>query len=475
MAVERSSLPLCVDLDGTLIRTDILAESILSLVKARPWYAFLLPFWLLKGKAGFKREVAGRVTVDAALLPYREELVAWLKSCRAAGRRLVLVTASDSILAQAVAKHLGLFDRVLASDGELNLKGAAKAEVLKREFPEGFEYAGDCRADLPVWGAARSAVLVEPEAGVEAEVRKTTTVGRVFGERRPRLALALKAMRPHQWAKNAVIFVPLITSRQIVDPAFLPGALLAFASFSLCASSVYILNDLMDLASDRRHPRKRERPFASGALPLSMGPALLLAPLAAGAALAFFLPPAFLLVLALYLGLTLWYSLRLKELLLLDVFCLAVLYTLRLLAGHAVTGIPLSAWLLAFSMFLFLSLALLKRVAELRTLAPDTPALPGRGYSRADLEPLARFGSTSAYLAVLVFALYIQSDQVARLYQRPAVLWLLCPVLMYSLTRVWVLAERGGVGDDPVLFALKDRSSYFALAAVAVLLVLAGR
>lgn len=469
-----TAVPLCVDLDGTVIATDLLAESLLGFLKASPWKLPLAGWWLLGGRANLKRKLAQRVPIAAKSLPYDAEVLEFLKEQKSAGRRLFLATASDAGYAEAVAAHLGLFDGVIASDGAHNLSGPSKRDALARRFPGGFDYAGDSAKDLPVWRAARRAVVVRASPGLAAVVGSQTRVERVFPGRGGLLRAVLAAVRPHQWSKNLLIFVPLITSHEIGLNEATLRALQAAAAFSLCASSVYLLNDLVDLAHDRAHPAKKARPFASGALPLSWGPGLIAGLLGAAALVGWGLPATFWLVVLCYLALTLAYSLRVKEIMMLDVLCLAALYTLRILCGHAVADIPLSPWLLAFSMFVFLSLALLKRYSEVSRLAPGA-WVGGRGYRGSDFPVLLQMGLSTGYLSVLVFALYINSDQVVRLYRQPVLLWIVCLVIFYAISRLWLLAFRGQIDEDPVLFSLKDGPAYACAAIALAALVAASR
>jgi 4-hydroxybenzoate polyprenyltransferase len=455
-------VPLAIDLDGTLVRTDTLHESLLALFKHAPWLLLLLPWWVLKGKAFFKAEVARRVALDATRLPYNEELLAFLREEQARGRRLVLATAADRRIADAVAAHLGgLFSEVHASDGTVNLSGARKLARLKESLGR-FDYAGNDAVDLPLWRESRQVVVVHAPAGVLRRARGLgREVHRVFERPRVGPRVWVKALRVHQWAKNALVFVPVLAAHKASDADLLLKAALGFVAFSLCASSVYVLNDLLDLESDRRHPTKCKRPFAACALPVSMG--LMLAPalLLAGAAVCLLLTPAFAALLATYYALTLAYSLRLKQVVMLDVLVLAGLYTVRIFGGSLAAGVPTSSWMMMFSMFLFLSLALVKRLSEVRRLRlTHEAAAHGRGYLAQDYEQLASLGAAAGQVSVLVLALYITSKEVTALYSHPERLWLLCPVMLYWVGRVWVLAHRGLVNEDPLVFALRDRVSY---------------
>ena len=470
------SFPLVVDLDGTLVRTDTLHESLLLLLKQNPLFFLLLPFWLLRGKAHLKAQVARRVQLDPAHLPYCAELVELLHHEKQRGRPLVLATAADSRIASAVAAHLGLFSAVYASDGSTNLSGPRKLAKLQAALAGPFDYAGNAPDDVPVWRAARAALVVHAPASVVRQAQAVTTVERVFPGPPRRLAPLLRALRVHQWAKNALLFVPMLAAHRALELSVLLPALVAFAAFCLCASSVYVTNDLLDLPADRRHPSKRRRPFAAGDLSPRTG--MLLAPvlLGAGLAAAWSLPSSFLLLLAGYLATTLAYSLVLKQVAILDVLVLAALYTARIFAGTLATGVPTSSWLFTFSMFLFLSLALVKRFSELRRLAGlDDTAAPGRGYVASDATLLGNLGTASGYLAVLVLALYLTGRDVTALYLHPERLWLLCPLLLYWISRVWMLAHRDVIDDDPLVFALRDRVSWTVAGLAALLLFLATR
>lgn len=465
---------LCVDLDGTLLATDILRESVLLLLVERPWLAFVLPFWLLRGKAFLKRQVADRVTIDVARLPYRDEVVRFITEQSMAGRHIVLATATDETVARPIARHLGLFAEVIASDGCTNLSGERKAACLTSRFGTGmFDYAGNDHVDIPAWTAGGRAIIVAPSRRLLRRVRRMMTVEQVLAHRRGLLRPIVRVMRPQQWVKNLLLFVPLITSHRLLEPALIGTALTAFAAFNLCASAVYILNDLLDIQSDRQHPRKRYRPFAAGELGVGTGMALVPLLLIAAFAIAVrMLSASFAGMLALYLVVTTAYSFRLKKQPVLDVMVLAGLYAFRVLAGGVAVGIVISEWLLPFALFLFLSLAVMKRYSELRAAPPGEQTLSGRGYRVEDASLLQAAGIGSAYLAVLVLALYISSDEVTALYSTPRILWGLCPLVLYWVTRTWFRAHRGWIQDDPVVAAVKDPASYI-VAAIGALLLLA--
>lgn len=469
---ESTGKPLCVDLDGTLIHSDLLYESLLELLRRQPWQILSLPFWLLRGKAWLKRQIALRVELDPALLPYNEPLLAELRQLRGQ-RPLLLCSGSDSRLVHPVAEHLGLFGETLASDGATNLTGPRKARLLVERFgPGGYDYAGNQRDDLAVWRHASQAWVVNAGPDLLDAARKLCPRARHLPARPAARRQWLKALRPHQWLKNLLVFAPLVAAQLFRDEAAWLSSLLAFAAFSLCASALYLLNDLLDLRADRLHPRKRQRPFAAGLLALPAG--LLAVPLllATGLVTGSQLPTEFTAVLLLYVLCTLLYSLALKRRALVDVLTLAGLYTLRIVAGAAAIAVPLSFWFLAFSMFLFLSLAMIKRCTELQMLRDNgTQETPGRGYAVSDLPLLQMLGCSAGYTAVLVLALYIHSEAGPALYRHPEALWLLCPLLLLWISRIWLKAHRGLVDDDPLVFAARDPGSrWILLASITTLL-----
>jgi 4-hydroxybenzoate polyprenyltransferase len=468
--------PLVVDLDSTLIRSDLLVESTFGLLKQNILFVFLIPLWLLKGKAHLKHEIAARVDIDAGLLPYHDEFLDFLKAEHGTGRRLVLATASNEKYAEAIALNLSIFHDVLASNPTVNLSGRRKLERLQECFGDrGFDYAGNAMVDLPLWGAAHSALLVNPERGVKEAVERRSEIGHVFDDRTGSLQKRyLEALRLHQWLKNLLVFIPLLMAHRFGEPLLVGQALLAFLAFGLCASSVYLLNDLLDLPDDRSHPAKRHRPFAEGSISIVSGALLIPGLLIAASTLAIMLRIEFVGALALYYVVALAYSFQLKRTALVDVLTLAGLYTIRIIAGGAAVSVVPSFWLLAFSLFLFLSLALVKRFTQLLTMQQQKRTTsPGRGYSTTDLETLSQFGSASAYMAVLVLALYIDSEAVRDLYTHPEVIWLLCPLLLYLVTRIWLLARRDELHEDPVVFVIRDRRSQWLAGVGAILLWLA--
>jgi 4-hydroxybenzoate polyprenyltransferase len=458
---DLEDVPLVVDIDGTLVHSDLLVESAFVLAKNSPQSLLRLPGWLRAGKATLKAEIASRADLGIADLPYNRALIKYLQQEKAKGRRLILATAANEKYAHQVAEHLQLFDAVLASDAQTNLAGDKKLAAIRAEVgDEPFDYAADHEVDNAIWRHARKAVLVNASAKLERSARKSYEVGANFPPEKNDWRIWTKALRVHQWAKNALIFVPLLAAHQYADFSMIGAAVLAFIAYSLLASSVYILNDLVDLGDDRQHPRKCERPFASGRLPILQGVMAIPILLAAAVVIAAFLPPLFWLVLACYYALTLAYSLGLKQLALIDVLTLAALYTLRIIAGGAATGIPLSFWLLALSMSIFLSLAMAKRCTELLVMAEHSGDAPlGRGYVPGDLVPLRSLGTAAGYTAVVILALYINSPDITDHYTHPARIWVLCPVVLYWISRIWLKTLRGDMHDDPIVFAAKDNGS----------------
>jgi len=468
--------PLCVDLDGTLLATDTMAEGFMGLLKSAPWKVFGALAALTNGRPKLKRYLAQNAPVDPTALPYRDEVLAEIRRARDAGRRVLLVTASDQATADAVAGHVGVFDEAIGSDGESNLKASRKAEYLQARFGAGgFQYLGDSSADLPVWKAANEATMVCPSAGTRRAAEQMVPRATVLAERPSKLRAAVKELRPHQWAKNILLFVPLYFSHQYTDLNLVFTAFMAFLSFSFCASSIYVLNDLVDLPSDRRHRSKRNRPLAAGTLSIADGFALSAVALALAITLAWlFVSPKFVLVLLGYVVLTTAYTFVLKQRMIIDVLTLASLFTYRVVAGGVAVDVKLSPWLLAFSIFFFTSLAFVKRYGELIQVRGDGgQSLRGRNYVPADIPIIASAGPASGLLAVLVFALYINSPAMMRYYSVPEVLWGICLILVYWIMRIWFLAARDRMHDDPVLFAVKDKISLAAGVLVVVCLLAA--
>jgi 4-hydroxybenzoate polyprenyltransferase/phosphoglycolate phosphatase-like HAD superfamily hydrolase len=473
-------LPLCVDLDGTLVRTDTLHEQYLSAFVRHPLAALLLVAQLVRGKAAFKRALSRLCPLSPESLPYQADLLEFLRHEKARGRKLVLATASDREVAESIAAHLDIFDEVIGSDGATNLKGRAKAAHLAARFGRGkFSYAGNSRADLQVWSEAGEVILVNTPRSIDAELARAPAVAHRFGSartpRKSKLKLLIRAMRVYQWVKNVLVFIPMLLAH-VSGLEIMVAAISMFFAFSMTASGIYIINDLLDLAADRAHPRKRARPFASGDLQLdygALGPLLLTLGLAfAWVGISFY---AFLLLLF-YVVVTTAYSAYLKTKPLVDVFTLAGLYTVRMLAGGVATRIHVSIWLLGFSLFVFLSLAFLKRASELTVATAEGRRPSSRRAYRPDDEGLLRsMGITSAFTAALALSLYLSSDVARQHYLVPSWLWLVVPLVLFAQCRLWLSGTRGYMTDDPIVYACKDWVCWIVFACVAIVLVLAMR
>ncbi len=469
--------PLCVDLDGTLVKSDTLYDSVLVMARQHPAALLQLPAWLMQGKAAMKRHITAAVELDVVHLPYNRELLQYLEQQHAVGRPIYLATAADTTLAERVAAHLGLFAGVLASDGSTNLAGKNKLEAFQTRFGDSFTYIGNALPDASLLANCLEPMVANPTGALQAALRKDkVTPVRSFVDETSPLKTWLRAIRLHQWAKNILIFLPLLLAHDwAVGP--IVGALIAFVSFGLCASATYIVNDLLDLEADRKHLKKRRRPFAAGNLSVLSGMVVVAGFLLSSLALALLLPHVvarvssgtvlgspykFLVWLAVYAVTTSAYSFSLKRMALVDVIVLSGLYTIRILAGSAATDVAVSAWLGGFSIFFFLSLAFVKRFAELEGLRQRESAptqIHGRGYHVSDIEQLRSFGSASGYASVVVLTLYISNISAAALYAHPNRLWLLVPVLLLWISRLWLLASRGQLDEDPVVYAITDKRS----------------
>lgn len=455
--------PLYVDLDGTLIKTDILFESILLLVKQNIFYLALLPFWLCKGRANLKQQVANRVSVPVELLPANPQFLNYLNEQADAGRDLILISASNQKPVQGVSNRFGLFIDAIGSDGETNLRAENKLLRIQQLSPrQGFSYAGNSSDDLVIWEKADEVISVNCALELQEKLEKNKTTLLSFDRPAATGPKLWQALRAYQWLKNSLLFLPLLLSHQLDQSDLFSQAVLGFISFSLCASSVYLLNDMLDLNSDRQHATKCQRPFAAGDLSLVYGflfsPLLLLMSFA----IALLLPPDFMQILLAYWLITCAYSFFLKRVFLLDVLLLGGLYTLRIFAGSAAIAVTTTNWLFGFSMLLFLGLAILKRYIEFSNLEKSGKShIEGRGYSTANINFLSIAGAVSSFAAVIVFIFYINAEATTRLYSAPGMLWFICPPLMYLLGRIWLLARQGKLDEDPVLFACRDHLSQF--------------
>ncbi|MBF9036447.1 UbiA family prenyltransferase [Rhodobacterales bacterium HKCCE2091] len=463
---------LAVDLDDTLLKGDMLYETFWAAL-ARNWTnPFRAAAALPKGPAAVKRVLADAARIEAADLPYDKAVVDRVRAWREAGGTAILVTASDQSVADAVADHVGLFDSAHGSDGSMNLKGPTKAEFLAARYGRGgFAYMGDSSADLAVWSLAGAAITVGATRDTRRKVDATgLPVEHIERPAAPKSTL-FEAMRPHQWMKNVLVFVPLVANQEF-EPWRILWACAAFVSMCMMASAGYMLNDLLDLADDRNHPRKCNRPFASGRLPVPVGTILVPSLLAAGLSLAFMFSELLAVVIFIYFIATTAYSVKLKEFALIDVFLLATLYTSRIIAGGVAIWVELSIWLLAFSMFFFLSLAAVKRQAELieAESVGRTRKQTRRGYRVEDRSMVTHMAVASGYSAVLVLALYLREPDVLDRYGAPYLMWLVCPILLYWISRMVLTAGRGDMHDDPLIYAVQSRTSRRVLVLVAVLI-----
>jgi 4-hydroxybenzoate polyprenyltransferase/phosphoserine phosphatase len=455
-----ADIPIVVDLDGTLIKIDSLHESLIQFASRRPSDGLRAVRALKEGRAAFKAAVADHVLPDPKTLPLNESVIEVIRQAKIEGRRVYLATAADRRVADTISEAIGLFDGVFASENGVNLKGRAKAERLADAFgTQRFDYIGNDFADLPVWQVARTAMIVGATKRKSKQITRELPNAVTLSTRESSLKQYLLALRPHQWLKNALVALPVIGAHDFSTPQLLT-VLLAFISFSFGASSIYLINDMIDVPHDRAHPEKHHRPIAAGLIPVSQAIVLLggVATLSIGTALA--LPWQFMLVLVGYFALSMSYSVYLKRKLMIDVVVLAALYGVRVLAGGAATGIFLSQWLVGFCFFIFLSLALVKRMSEMIAAPPNTTGkIGGRGYRIEDLQSMPALTAASGFVSVLVLALYINSSEVIALYRHPALLWGICILLVYWLGRVYFLTGRGEMNQDPVVFAATDRIS----------------
>jgi 4-hydroxybenzoate polyprenyltransferase len=463
-----SDIPLVVDLDGTLIRTDLLVESFFGVLGRSPAAAMKALLLLPSGKAALKEQLATHYSFDPATLPYNRAVLDLVREASAGGRRTVLASASNERIVQPIADHLG-FDQWMASQGRVNLKSSSKAERLISEFgDQQFDYIGNERADIAVWRHARTALAVGAPAGLARQLRLGQQVVTIDPDKSSVKAW-IKMLRLHQWAKNVLVLVPILTSHMFSLHNIASG-LLAFIAFSLCASSVYILNDLVDIQADRAHPTKRRRPFASGDVSILKGSLLGVALLSIAMMLAAFVNLQFLGVLAAYFAVNLLYSFSLKRKMIIDVVTLGGLYTVRVLAGAVVIGVVVSEWLMAFSMFMFMFLAIIKRHSEMvMRLNAGLSDPTNRNYKAVDINVLAALAAAAGYSSVIVFALYIASDSAKSLYTHGQYLWFVCPLLLYWVARTIMMSQRQHISDDPLIFALRDKVTWWIAAIVLAL------
>ncbi len=460
------------DLDGTLIKTDSLYELFLLLFKTNPLYCLIAISWLMKSKAHFKAEITKRVQLSAESLPYNQDVIDYIKA-QDPQREILLVTGSNKTIADSIAEYLGLFDEVIASDAHINLTGVNKRDHLAKRFADtGFEYIGNESTDIPVWEVAKKVSVVSQDNAFLKQVTSTFDDVEVFQLEKPSIKNYLKGMRLHQWVKNLLVFVPLFLDHRFNDGQAFMSVILTFFGLSILASFTYIINDLLDLESDRLNSYKRKRPFASGLISIKQAAIMMLVLFVIFVLIMTQLTPAVILVLMIYLAATLSYSFYFKRVAMLDVTMLAGLFSLRIISGIVAIGSAWSFWLLAFSMFFFLSLAFAKRFSEVDNIRKEgREKAVGRGYSVVDLPMLNISGVASGYISILVVALYIDSEKVRQMYTHPEILWLICPPLLFWIGRIWLITGRGEMHEDPIVFAIKDKVSLFIVALCGAILL----
>ena len=448
------------DLDGTLIKTDMLFESLFILLRNNFFFIFLTPLWLLKGKQVLKNEIYKRIEFSPENLPYNQEVIEFIKINRNNYSKTALVSASNQNIVKDIAEYIGIFDEYYGSDDKLNLKAVNKRKFLDEKYGiRNYSYIGDSKADIEIWNHSNEKFIVNNSLSKRLKSIKFDTI--IGNNTKSKLKLIIKEIRVYQWVKNLLIFIPALMAH-ITNFEIYLNLFYSFISFSLIASSVYVLNDLLDLEADRKHPRKKNRPFASGDLSLLYGFALLPFLIVSSLIIAItLLPISYLFVLFFYYVLTSLYSFKLKRIVIVDILTLALLYTIRIVAGGEAVDVEVTPWALAFSMFLFLSLALLKRYTELHSLKEiDELKASGRGYHVDDIEIVRSFGTSSAFISILVFALYVNSEQIRLLYNKPNLMWIVAILLLFWIMRIWFLANRGKMTDDPIVFTGKDKISW---------------
>lgn len=458
-----SKPPLAVDFDGTLARSDGLLDAVVHTALRAPKHLPGVFASLFSGRLALKEKLQGIGAYKPASIPLDEEFLAFIRAEKAQGRQIHLVTASPHQVAEAVAERVDLFDSVMGSRDNVNLKGKHKAEYLRQRFPEGFAYAGNDASDLDVWRHAKSAVTVGAPPSVANRLQRLgIPIEQRFERKAPSLKSWLKLMRVHQWSKNALMFVPLMLAHQYGNWDVIASTAIAFLCMGLVASATYILNDLSDLDADRQHATKRFRPLASAEISVPGGIAVASVLALLGGVGAVLLDPLFAATLAVYVALTVAYSLRLKAIALLDVFVLGLLFTLRIMMGVVLLHVPPSPWLMVFSLFFFFSLSMTKRHVEIVRAAErgHVGRIKGRGYLPGDAPMTLGLGLASSTVAVTLLFLYVANDAYpVGAYKSPQWLWAISPLVFLWTTRIWLKSHRGRLDDDPITFALRDPPS----------------
>lgn len=474
---QKKSHVIVVDLDGTLTFTDTFFESLICLIKKNIFYLLILPFWLLQGKSKLKSKVSDRIFLDATLLPYNKKLIEFLLKEKKKNKKIILCSATDKRIANSVAEHLNLFDEVIASDKLLNVAGINKKKLLEKKFgKKNFDYAGNSKIDIKVWEAAKSSIVVNANKSVIHQAKKITNFCKVFPKQKLKILDWLKIFRIHHWIKNLIIFIPLIAAHQINNFQILPALTIIFFSFSICASGIYIINDLIDLQSDRKHLSKRNRPIASGILSIQNAILLSIICITLSIVLGLVVSTKYIIYLVFYLLLNILYSLYLKRFILIDCFVLVIFYNLRIIVGGLIGNIEISFWLFMFSTFIFLSLALIKRYIELQKYKNTTNKyLYGRGYKSSHARIVKILGLVTGYLSVFILFLYANASTTSILYNEPKIIWFVVPVFFYWMYRMWLKAEKNEIDDDPIIFIIKDKISIFLSLLILIIFVIAAK
>jgi len=451
---------LVVDLDNSLLKIDLFKESLGKSLLKRPLVFFKTVMLALNSIALAKTFISKECKTDCHTLPYNNKILDIIDSYRKKGYLILLATGAPQAYAHSIANHLGLFDEVIATNEQINNVGINKLESIKKHVNDSFIYLNDSVKDLPVWLHCKKAILIGDNGRVKNMlIKNNVEIIDTVKKEKSIIEILLKQLRVHQWSKNMLLFVPALLSHQLLEPGVFLNALCSFIAFSLLASSIYVLNDIIDVDYDRKHPMKKNRPIAAGDLSMLRAYAVLLVCFLIGGWMAMLLGTTFLFVMAVYIILNLLYSLYFKRIIILDVLLLMSFYTLRIIAGHIPDTFPFSPWLLSFSVFLFFSLAFLKRYVNI-ILENNVSTKNGTGYSINDSNILKSFGVGSGIISTLVLILYTGSEQVQPFYLTPMILIFLAPIMLYWICRIWLLADRGLIKDDPILFAIKDKISY---------------
>ena len=461
MKIHNKKKVIAVDLDGTIIFTDVLYEQIINLIKTNPLYIFYLFFLIFKGKAKFKSYVAKKTKLNYKNLPYNIDLINWLKLQFKSKKKIILCTAANKKVAQKIAKFFYFFSMVISSDSKVNNTGVNKRKILTKKFGlKGYDYVGNDYDDLIVWEGANKSYLVNVDDNLKKLALKKVAVAKIFNKKKNFLLEFFKLIRIHQWIKNILIFVPIIAANETDNLSYLLKLLIAFFSMGLCASAIYILNDLFDLESDRQHHSKKYRSIASGQISIKIALILMLLLICFSFIFSFFLNDYFRLSLLSYFFMSTIYTFYLKKLFIFDCMLLSIFYTFRVVIGALVVGIEISNFLIFFSIFIFLSLAFMKRYAELKNYyIKNYQSIPGRSYKNNDKLLLLKFGIISGNISSFILVLYLINIKNTHLYSSPDLLWLIIPLMFFWINWVWYKSAKGEMNDDPILFAIKDRKS----------------